>query len=116
MTVTATPAPTREELRADALAARRPRRVAFRALLLRDLVVLRKNIKEFLPRTLLQPLLLVFVFAYVFPKIGQSVGGSGAGASEFSTALVAGRGGARGDLPGHPVGGAADGAGVRVHA
>jgi len=64
--------------------------VAFRALLLRDLVVLRKNIKEFLPRTLLQPLLLVFVFAYVFPKIGQSVGGSGAGASAFSTALVAG--------------------------
>ena len=64
--------------------------VAFRALLLRDLVVLRKNIKEFLPRTLLQPLLLVFVFAYVFPKIGQSVGGSGAAASAFSTALVAG--------------------------
>ncbi|MGZ6998220.1 MAG: ABC transporter permease [Acidimicrobiia bacterium] len=64
--------------------------VAFRALLLRDLVVLRKNIKEFLPRTLLQPLLLVFVFAYVFPKIGQSVGGAGAGATAFSTALVAG--------------------------
>ena len=64
--------------------------VAFRALLLRDLVVLRKGLKEFLPRTLLQPLLLVFVFAYVFPKIGQSVGGSGAGASAFSTELVAG--------------------------
>ena len=85
----ATPAPTREELVPE----RSPRAsasVAFRALLLRDLVVLRKNIKEFLPRTLLQPLLLVFVFAYVFPKIGQSVGGSGAGASAFSTALVAG--------------------------
>jgi ABC-2 type transport system permease protein len=64
-------------------------RAAFRALLLRDLVVLRKGIKEFLPRTLLQPLLLVFVFAYVFPKIGQGVGGS-AGAEGFSTALVAG--------------------------
>lgn len=63
--------------------------VAFRALLLRDLVVLRKNSKEFVPRTLLQPLLLVFVFAYVFPKIGQGVGG-GAGATGFSTALVAG--------------------------
>src|SRR6476659_4996179 len=88
MTTVAPPA-TRDEL----VPARPPRaaaRVAFRALLLRDLVVLRKNIKEFLPRTLLQPLLLVFVFAYVFPKIGQSVGGSGAGASDFSTALVAG--------------------------
>jgi ABC-2 type transport system permease protein len=61
---------------------------AFRALLLRDLVVLRKNLREFVPRTILQPLLLVFVFAYVFPKIGQGVGGPDA--SEFSTLLVAG--------------------------
>ncbi len=80
--------PTRDELiprRSPAAAAA----VAFGALLLRDLVVLRKNAKEFVPRTLLQPLLLVFVFAYVFPKIGQGVGG-GSGAAEFSTALVAG--------------------------
>ena len=63
---------------------------AFGALLARDLHVLRGNLKEFLPRTLLQPLLLVFVFAYVFPKIGQGVGGSGAAASNFSTLLVAG--------------------------
>jgi ABC-2 type transport system permease protein len=78
--------------RADLVPVRSPRRsaaVAFGALLLRDLVVLRKNSKEFIPRTLLQPLLLVFVFAYVFPKIGQGVGG-GAGAADFSTALVAG--------------------------
>jgi ABC-2 type transport system permease protein len=61
---------------------------AFGALLLRDLVVLRKNLREFIPRTILQPLLLVFVFAYVFPKIGQGVGG--ANSSEFSTLLVAG--------------------------
>lgn len=77
----------------DLIPARSPRAsswIAFRALLLRDLVVLRKGLKEFLPRTLLQPLLLVFVFAYVFPKIGQSVGGTGVGASAFSTALVAG--------------------------
>ncbi len=40
-------------------------------------------------RTLIQPLLLVFVFTYVFPKTGQSVGGS-SGASRFSTQLVAG--------------------------
>ena len=64
-------------------------RVAFRALLLRDAVVLRKTLKEFIPRTLLQPFLLVFVFTYVFPKIGQGVGGAG-GESEFSTVLVAG--------------------------
>jgi ABC-2 type transport system permease protein len=61
---------------------------AFGALLLRDLVVLRKNLREFIPRTIIQPLLLVFVFTYVFPKIGQGVGG--AGSSDFSTLLVAG--------------------------
>ena len=60
---------------------------AFRALLARDLYVLRHNLKEFIPRTVLQPLLLVFVFTYVFPKIGQSVGGNN---SAFSTMLVAG--------------------------
>jgi ABC-2 type transport system permease protein len=64
-------------------------RVAFRSLILRDLVVLRKTLKEFIPRTILQPFLLVFVFTYVFPKIGQGVGGADA-ASGFSTLLVAG--------------------------
>ena len=63
---------------------------AFGALLLRDLTVLRKNLKEFIPRTILQPLLLVFVFTYVFPKIGQGVGGGGAAATQFSSVLVAG--------------------------
>jgi ABC-2 type transport system permease protein len=63
---------------------------AFGALLLRDLAVLRKNLREFVPRTILQPLLLVFVFTYVFPKIGQGVGGGGAAAEVFSTILVAG--------------------------
>ena len=63
---------------------------AFRALLLRDLTVLRKSLAEFIPRTMLQPFMLVFVFAYVFPKIGQGVGGSGAGAEAFSTQLIAG--------------------------
>ncbi|HZP28642.1 MAG TPA: ABC transporter [Acidimicrobiia bacterium] len=65
-------------------------RIAFGALLLRDLVVLRKTLREFIPRTILQPLLLVFVFTYVFPKIGQGIGGRGAAAGEFSTLLVAG--------------------------
>ena len=65
-------------------------RKAFLALMLRDLIVLKKQLGQFLPRTLLQPFLLVFVFTYVFPKIGQGVGGSGAGAALFSTMLVAG--------------------------
>lgn len=71
---------------------RQSRASAFGALLLRDLTVLRKNLKEFLPRTIIQPFLLVFVFTYVFPKIGQGVGGGGgsAAAATFSSILVAG--------------------------
>jgi ABC-2 type transport system permease protein len=67
-------------------------RSAFAGLLLRDMTVLRKNLKEFLPRTILQPFLLVFVFLYVFPTIGQGIGGGGgaAGESAFATVLVAG--------------------------
>jgi ABC-2 type transport system permease protein len=67
-------------------------RDALRALILRDLVVLRKNFGEFIARTLIQPFLLVFVFLYVFPRIGQGVGG-GAGPvaeSHFATVLVPG--------------------------
>ena len=64
-------------------------RAAFWALLLRDLTVMRKNLKEVVVRTFMHPLLLVFVFTYVFPKIGQDVGGS-AQAATFSTILVAG--------------------------
>jgi ABC-2 type transport system permease protein len=67
------------------------RRAVF-GLLARDLTVLRKNLKEFLPRTILQPFLLVFVFLYVFPSIGQGIGGGRgpAGESAFATILVAG--------------------------
>lgn len=64
--------------------------VAFGALLARDLTVTRRNLKEVVPRTLLQPFLLMFVFTYVFPKIGQGVGGNGQAATGFSTLLVAG--------------------------
>lgn len=63
---------------------------AFKALLLRDFYVLSHNLKEFIPRTVLQPLLLVFVFTYIFPKIGQGVGGDSGGSAAFSTMLVAG--------------------------
>lgn len=63
---------------------------AFKVQLVRDLLVLRKNLNVFIPRTILQPFLLVFVFLYVFPKIGTSVGGTGAAASGFAAVLIAG--------------------------
>ncbi len=65
---------------------------ALRALILRDLVVLKKNFGEFVARTLIQPFLLVFVFLYVFPTIGQGVGGGHGIAAEsaFATVLVPG--------------------------
>lgn len=79
------------EPRAHGSAAPRPTSArAFRALLLRDLHVLTHNLREFIPRTILQPLLLVFVFTYIFPKVGQGIGGSAADAARFSTMLVAG--------------------------
>ena len=67
-------------------------RTALAGLVRRDLAVLRKNLFEFVARTLVQPFLLVFVFLYVFPTIGQGVGGSGdaAGQSAFATVLVPG--------------------------
>jgi ABC-2 type transport system permease protein len=55
---------------------------ALGALMLRDLVVLRKHLWEFL---------LCFVFLFVFPKIGQGIGGHGSAAeSAFATVLVPG--------------------------
>ncbi|HZK51510.1 MAG TPA: ABC transporter permease [Actinomycetota bacterium] len=62
---------------------------AFRALLVRDATVLRKNVALFIVRTIMQPLLFVFVFTYVFPKIGQGVGGA-RGQEDFSSLLVPG--------------------------
>jgi ABC-2 type transport system permease protein len=70
--------------------ARSAARTAFAGLLLRDLHVLRRNVVAFLIRTIMQPLLLVFVFTYVFPKIGEGVGGSTRAEAAFSTLLMAG--------------------------
>ncbi len=65
--------------------------IALGALMLRDLVVLRKHLWEFVLRTIIQPFLLCFVFLYVFPKIGQGIGGHGPVAeSAFATILVPG--------------------------
>jgi ABC-2 type transport system permease protein len=63
---------------------------ALGALLLRDLVVLRKHFWEFVLRTIIQPFLLCFVFLYVFPQIGQAVGGQSGASSAFATVLVPG--------------------------
>jgi ABC-2 type transport system permease protein len=67
-------------------------RIALRALVLRDLVVLRKHFGEFIVRTLIQPFLLVFVFLYVFPSIGQGIGGGAGKAAEshFASVLIPG--------------------------
>jgi ABC-2 type transport system permease protein len=68
---------------------RRASLVAFVALFSRDLAVLRSQLGMFLGRTVLQPLLLIFVFTYVFPKIGQGIGGTQA-ASAFNDVLLGG--------------------------
>jgi ABC-2 type transport system permease protein len=86
VTETADPAITLTEARPTSQASRD----AFIALLLRDVTVLRKEMGMFLGRTIMQPLLLIFVFTYVFPKIGQGVGGSGRAAEGFSTLLIGG--------------------------
>ncbi len=67
-------------------------RIVLWALILRDLVVVRKHLFEFVVRTLVQPFLLCFVFLYVFPKIGQGIGGGGGPTAEsaFATVLVPG--------------------------
>jgi len=63
---------------------------AFAAMLMRDIQVLRRTFWAFAIRTIMQPLLLLFVFTYVFPKIGEGIGGSGAAEAAFSTLLLAG--------------------------
>jgi ABC-2 type transport system permease protein len=101
MTTTTTPEP-RAAVVADASLRRvatAPTRSAsaaswtsLRALILRDLLVLRKHLVEFSVRTLVQPFLLCFVFLYVFPKIGQGIGSSSVPGAEsaFATVLVPG--------------------------
>lgn len=67
----------------------RAARAAFIALLARDLTVLRKRPAEFLARTVVQPLLIVFVLGYVIPEMGRGAQGPGA-AGQVATTLLAG--------------------------
>jgi ABC-2 type transport system permease protein len=68
----------------------------FAAMMAREFRVLRRNAVGTFLRTVMQPLLFVFVFTYVLPKIGGgfTVGGSSAAASasgiNFATILVPG--------------------------
>ena len=89
MTTDAVPAPPDEKDATWETPAHPTAFAAFWALLLRDLRVLRRDWVAFLVGSLMQPLLLVFVFAYVLPKVGLAVGGASR-AGEFSTLLVAG--------------------------
>jgi ABC-2 type transport system permease protein len=93
VTVTTTAPRPRAPIRAEpSRSAWAAGRTALLALILRDLVVLRKGVWEFVARTLIQPFLLVFVFLYVFPTIGQGVGGGRGRLAEsgFATVLVPG--------------------------
>ncbi|MEP7022126.1 MAG: ABC transporter permease [Pseudonocardiales bacterium] len=60
------------------------------ALLWRDVRVLRRGFRQFVIRTIMQPLLFCFVFSYVFPKIGQGIGAGGGSGPNFATLLVPG--------------------------
>jgi ABC-type multidrug transport system permease subunit len=60
----------------------------FGAMMAREFRVLRRNAISTFMRSVMQPLLFVFVFSYVFPKIGSgfSLGSAGAGAAVASGA------------------------------
>jgi ABC-2 type transport system permease protein len=58
-------------------------------MVLRDLTVLRRNLAPFVTRTVMNPLLFVFIFTYVLPRIGQGVQTGAAGVS-YATIIVPG--------------------------
>jgi ABC-2 type transport system permease protein len=64
-----------------------PPLAAFAALLARDLTVLRKQPADFITRTIIHPVLFVFVLGYISPRISQPVAGS---ATQTATTLLAG--------------------------
>ncbi|WP_440107121.1 ABC transporter permease [Streptosporangium sp. H16] len=65
----------------------------FGALLARDLRVLRRDLRSFMARTVVQPVLFIFVFAVVLPRIGYGAGqglSADGRAETFTTILVPG--------------------------
>lgn len=64
----------------------------FWAMMAREFRVLRRNAIATFTRSVMQPLLFVFVFAYVLPKIGGGlkVAGAGGGGVNYATILVPG--------------------------
>jgi ABC-2 type transport system permease protein len=62
---------------------------AFGGLMLRDFRVLRRGLAPFVTRTVMNPLLFVFIFTYVFPHIGQQIQAGPSGVS-FATIVVPG--------------------------
>lgn len=85
MTMTMKPAPARRTTSAQPGGLLQP----IAALLYRDVRVLRRGFKQFVIRTIMQPLLFTFVFAYVLPKTGQGFN-AGPGQPNFATVLVPG--------------------------
>ncbi len=69
-----------------AAAPRSPALAAFAGLLARDLTVLRKQPADFISRTVVQPVLFVFVLGYITPRI-EAPSGS---ATQAATTLLAG--------------------------
>jgi ABC-2 type transport system permease protein len=61
----------------------------FWGLVLRDLRVLRRNFAPFVARTVVNPVLFVFVFTYVLPRIGQGFQ-SGPVDATYATILIPG--------------------------
>jgi len=61
---------------------------AIYGMLLRDLTVLRRGFAPLMVRTVMNPLLFVFVFTYVFPRIGQ--GFDPGGGLTYATVVVPG--------------------------
>jgi len=69
-----------------AAAPRSPALAAFAGLLARDLTVLRKQPADFISRTVVQPVLFVFVLGYITPRIEGTAGS----ATQAATTLLAG--------------------------
>lgn len=65
--------------------------LALWGMMLRDLTVLRRSFVPLIVRTVMNPLLFVFIFTYVFPRIGTGIGvGAEAEGLSYATVVVPG--------------------------